>query len=141
MPSRSMVKFPLLVVLSLLSFETMWPQRKGSLPEDNLTRAELSSHIRFLASDELLGRMTGTNEINIAARYIAEQFRMAGVLPVPGLNEYYQDVPLERVTLSRSGWLILGKDTLLQKKDMIIARGSAADLNGDVIFAGTGTTE
>ena len=141
MPSRSMVKFPLLVVLSLLSFETMWPQRKGSLPEDNLTRAELSSHIRFLASDELLGRMTGTNEINIAARYIAEQFRMAAVLPVPGLNEYYQDVPLERVTLSRSGWLILGKDTLLQKKDMIIARGSAADLNGDVIFAGTGTTE
>lgn len=141
MPSRSMVKFPLLVVLSLLAFETTWPQRKGSLPEDNLTRAELSSHIRFLASDELLGRMTGTNEINIAARYIAEQFRMAGVLPVPGLNEYYQDVPLERVTLSRSGWLILGKDTLLQKKDMIIARGSAADLNGDVIFAGTGTAE
>ena len=141
MPSRSMRKVTLFTLFFLFSFQLLWSQRKGSLPEDHLSSAELASHLRFLASDEMLGRMTGTNEINIAARYVAEQFRMAGVLPVPGLNEYYQDVLLERVTLAQSGRLIIGKDTLLHRKEMIVARGSSADLEAELVFAGSGTKE
>src|SRR3989304_5613986 len=83
MPSRSVGNCTLFAFLVLAAVQLLWSQRKGSFPEDRLTQTELSSHIRFLASDEMLGRMTGTNEINIAARYVAEQFRMAGVLPVP----------------------------------------------------------
>ncbi|MEQ8238633.1 MAG: hypothetical protein RIA69_05430, partial [Cyclobacteriaceae bacterium] len=37
------------------------------------------SHLRFLASDELRGRNTGTIENEIAARYIANQLQKFGV--------------------------------------------------------------
>jgi Zn-dependent M28 family amino/carboxypeptidase len=59
-----------------------------------ITRAEVSAHLRFLASDELKGREAGTEEAAIAARYIAEQFRSAGVKTFTGANDYFQQVPI-----------------------------------------------
>jgi len=38
---------------------------------------DAESHLRFLTADELRGRNTGTIELNIAGRYLAEQFRIA----------------------------------------------------------------
>ena len=58
------------------------------------TRAEVSAHLRFLASDELKGRKAGTEEAAIAARYIAEQFRSAGVKTFTAANDYFQQVPI-----------------------------------------------
>lgn len=141
MPSRFLRNSASSALLLLLFTPSLWSQRQGTLPEDRLTQAELSAHIRFLASDEMLGRMTGSNEILVAARYIAEQYRMAGLLPVPGLNEYYQHVPLEQATVSHAGHLIIGTDTLLQRRDMIVTRGRAGDIAGAMVFAGTGTAD
>lgn len=60
-----------------------------------IPRAEAESHLRFLAADELRGRNTGTIELNIAARYIAEQFRKSGLSPLgDDPSDYLQKVPL-----------------------------------------------
>ena len=68
-------------------------------PEGALVAADL----RFLAADELLGRRAGTPQAEIAARYIAEQFRAAGVEPVPGAEDgYFQTVPLPNGGTSRN---------------------------------------
>src|ERR1051325_121229 len=40
--------------------------------------------VKYLSSDELKGRGDGTPELNQAADYIAEQFRKAGLEPLPG---------------------------------------------------------
>jgi len=61
-------------------------------PKDNLTRANLMAHIRLLASDELRGRLAGSPQGDIAARYIAERLRAAGVKALPGAPDYFQDV-------------------------------------------------
>ena len=43
-----------------------------------IDQTEAESHLRFLTADELRGRNTGTVELNIAGRYLAEQFRKYG---------------------------------------------------------------
>ena len=57
--------------------------------------ATLRGHMEFLASVELQGRKALESGGEIAARYIASQFRKYGLHP--GINErsYYQSVPVE----------------------------------------------
>ncbi len=65
-----------------------------NFPESELTLSEVESHLRFLASDELMGRKPGTNGADIAARYIAEQFRVARLQKLSGALDYFQEVRL-----------------------------------------------
>ena len=58
----------------------------------NQEKNELMAHLRFLASDELMGRKVGTTGAHIAARYIAEQFRAAGLQRFETFNDYLQPV-------------------------------------------------
>jgi len=55
----------------------------------------VGEHVRFLASPALKGRMSGTPELDRAARYIADYFRAAGLQPAvcdaKGKRSYYQD--------------------------------------------------
>ena len=46
---------------------------------DEITEGRVTATISFLASDELAGRATGSDEFNIAARYVASRFRGAGL--------------------------------------------------------------
>jgi hypothetical protein len=62
----------------------------ASLPD--VPAAAIEAHLRFLASDELQGRMTGTPEYRTAANYVASQFRQLGLEPA-GSEGYFQDVP------------------------------------------------
>jgi len=48
------------------------------------------AHVRYLASDQLKGRATGSPELEKAAQYIQQQFRSFGVKPIPG-HEYQQE--------------------------------------------------
>jgi len=61
-----------------------------SAPE--VSRLRLETHLRFLASDALQGRMTGTPGYEAAAEYVASQLRLAGVAPA-GTQDYFQPVP------------------------------------------------
>lgn len=51
----------------------------SQLPEYSLSRGDMEAQLRFLASDELLGRRTGEPGNRVAARYIAEEFRRLGL--------------------------------------------------------------
>ena len=104
-----------------------------------VTIPESEAHIRFLASDELRGRNTGSHELNIAARYIAEQFRAFGLQPLPGAADYFQPVPFTQTTPPKNGVLTLDKKTYQQGKDFVFLNGNAAKLEkAKVVFAGYG---
>ncbi|MTI89129.1 MAG: M20/M25/M40 family metallo-hydrolase [Balneolaceae bacterium] len=76
---------------------------EDSTPEARLSGTELEKDLRFLASDELRGRRAGMPSAEVAARYIAEQFRSAGVTGVPGAEDgYFQTVPLNNGKTSRN---------------------------------------
>ncbi len=51
------------------------------------------AHVRFLASDRLEGRDTGSAGYREAARYVAERFEAAGLRPA-GTDGFFQPVPL-----------------------------------------------
>lgn len=109
-----------------------------TLPEFTLTEAELAAHLRFLASDELRGRRAGSPDIDVAARYLAEQFRLLGVGPAPGTDDYMQVVPLEEQAPAGPGRLVLGADTLDSGDELVTVAGTALDQTAPIAFAGYG---
>ena len=60
----------------LLIAAAAMPLRGEALPE---IKARLLDDVKYLASDELEGRGPGTNGINLAAKFIKEQFAKAGL--------------------------------------------------------------
>ena len=67
------------VFISLISFNI---SAQMSKIKSTIDQIEAESHLRFLTADELRGRNTGTVELNIAGRYIAEQFRKYKLHPL-----------------------------------------------------------
>src|ERR1041384_7467432 len=51
---------------------------EGRLALDTVTADSLRGHLSFLAADALGGRVNGTPGLDIAAEYVAAQFRRAG---------------------------------------------------------------
>jgi hypothetical protein len=60
-----------------------------NISETNTANVALAP-LRFLASDELMGRSSVRPEIHIAARYISEVFRSFGLKEVDGTKDYFQ---------------------------------------------------
>ena len=68
-------------------------------PADAAAAARVRGHIEFLADDLLEGRGTGTRGHEIAAAYVASQFRALGLQPAGDDGSWYQWVPLRRARL------------------------------------------
>ncbi len=56
-----------------------------------ITSGELITHIRYLSSDKLEGRLSGTNGEKKAGKYLADQFKKIGVLPGVNQKTYLQE--------------------------------------------------
>ncbi len=52
-----------------------------------ISKEEIKKYITYLASDNLKGRGTASNEETMAAEYIATQFSKAGLIPKGGTND------------------------------------------------------
>ena len=63
-------------------------------PDPAVTRAALEHHLRFLASDELLGRAMATPESLRVSAYLAGALESFGIDPGGGGGGYFHDVPL-----------------------------------------------
>ena len=101
--------------------------------------------IKYLASKELKGRLTGSPELEKAAGFIATQFREFGLQPVHG-KSYYQ--PFEAVTAARLGSAnrlrvtVAGHTVSLRlTQDFTpLFFSSAGKISSGVVFAGYGIT-
>lgn len=97
--------------------------------------------LRFLASDELMGRGTTRPEINIAARYISEEFKSMGLREVPGTTDYFQTFTIKLFTPSKTGSFIAQNKTYNMGEDIIQIGGTDISINAPVIYAGFGLKE
>ncbi len=133
----------LLLLITFIIFGANAQKVNGSairkLPEYKLSKNEIEAHLRFIASDEMLGRRTGEITNNVTARYIAEQFRLQGLKTPNNQKDYLQPVPFELVKPTRKGEIYAGNDTLKLTKDFIMLSGAATKLeNLPVVFVGYG---
>jgi hypothetical protein len=86
--ARWLLLFPaglIALVLTLIS---------PALGRGDITAANLRSHVAYLASDKLAGRMTGTPGAAAAEEYVAAAYRRSGLAPAPGRIGYFLDFPL-----------------------------------------------
>jgi membrane dipeptidase len=71
---------------------------KRAVPKIVPDAARVMAHVRFLASDELKGRKSGTPEYRKAAEYVADEMRKAGLRPGGDDGTWFQEVPLKNWT-------------------------------------------
>ena len=87
----------LFVSLAAVSVAAAPPPRSAA--PDSAAAARVRGHVEFLADDLLEGRGTGTRGHEIAAAYVASQFRSLGLQPAGENGSWYQWVPLRRARL------------------------------------------
>ena len=66
---------------------------------DSLAAERIRAHVEFLASDLLEGRDTGSRGHEIAANYVASEFRQLGLTPGGPNGSWFVRVPFRRATL------------------------------------------
>lgn len=76
----------LLLTLTLSSLAFSQKLKKA----DKAIVSNLQAHVSFLADDKLEGRRAGTNGEKLAAEYISQQFKKAGLQPKGDKNTWFQ---------------------------------------------------
>ncbi|GGF45924.1 M28 family peptidase [Echinicola rosea] len=109
--------------------------------DKSIEKKEAVSHFRYLAADELKGRDAARPEINIAGRYIAEQFRKYGATPIDPEGRYYQAVPMRLSAPPKTGQLQLGTEQLIQGESMLVLDGESLEGDYEMVVAGYGLEE
>ena len=114
--------------------------------DDSILQARLEAHITFLADDLLRGRQPGTPGFDIAAAYVASQFRQMGLQPAGDDGSYFQAVPLRSSRL-KEGLAVMtlqrgGETTEFTFADQFYTGPSLSYLDSSVeaemVFAGYG---
>jgi hypothetical protein len=70
---------------------------------DRISAESLRGNLSFLASDDLEGRATPSRGLDIAADFIAAQFRRAGLEPIGKDKSYFQTAKLREITSNPQG--------------------------------------
>ena len=104
----------------------------------NIHPKELEDHVRFLSSDELKGRMTGTEGDSLAAVYIRDRLQTAGLEPLTG-DGFQRFEVSDKVAAGKRNFLSVGGQTFDPDADISpFSFSETADLNAEVVFAGYG---
>ena len=110
-----------------------------------INRDGLEGHLRYLADDALLGRMTGTPEYDEAAAYVAGHFEQIGLEP-GGDDGWYQQVPMlaRRIDVDSAKFVFHQDDvekTQRWKEDFVMGGDTArpeTNITAEVVFVGFG---
>ncbi|MCI0531696.1 MAG: M20/M25/M40 family metallo-hydrolase [candidate division Zixibacteria bacterium] len=121
--------------------------RAGLTPA--VSASDLQQHVSYLAGDELGGRMTGSAGAKLAAGYLAENFRRAGLKPLPGMKDYYEQfqftssiklAPKQNHLEISTGENQDKSDYQVDKDFRPLSFTANGEAEGEVVFAGYGLT-
>ncbi len=113
------------------------------------SRERIASDLRYLSSDELKGRDTGSAEIEVAAQFIADRFSSLGLNTQLFNGAPYQVFTATTETVAgpaEKNQLILKKDGApdqrieMEKGVRPLAIGTTGEVSGELVFAGYGIT-
>jgi Zn-dependent M28 family amino/carboxypeptidase len=100
------------------------------------------AHVEFLADDLLEGRDAGTRGYDLAARYVATQYRALGLTPASADGGWYQQVPLQETRLvDPAGAVIIGGRRFANGSDVLFGPSAREDrqaIEAPVVFVGYG---
>jgi hypothetical protein len=122
---RTTLTFTLLLLLSSANGQII----------DHKTEKSLQKHLFYLSSDSLEGRRAGTNGENLAAQYIATQFKNAKLSHYNDQMDFFQDFEIfDGYTLNSHARLTLNQIIFYPYADFFILPFSSmnAQLKGEV---------
>jgi aminopeptidase YwaD len=133
------------IILSLLLCTSV--AAFGQTPTAAITAEELKAHVKYLASDELEGRGSGTEGNRKAAAYIADQMKQYGLKPAGDNGTYFQTFEFTAsVKLGKANQCILegsalpgGKSELSVDTDFRpLGFTTNVSVTGPIVFVGYG---
>ncbi len=103
-----------------------------------ITKTELEGHIKYLASPKLKGRFPGTPGGKMAADYIAQELKLAGVNLLNGDGFQYFAVTTGKKT-GKNNLLKIEDQTFQINKDFVpFSFSDSGEYKAEIIFAGYG---
>lgn len=137
---RLFVSFYLLICLSDVQFS--FAQRKNSNEiNDLINREEIEAHLSFLAADEMRGRNAGSPELDIAANYIRTFFKIQGLKPMTGTDNYFQRVVQIKKLPPQKAEAMIGDQHFNFKDNLLVLHGDTTRWKGDIIYVGYGSEQ
>jgi Zn-dependent M28 family amino/carboxypeptidase len=134
------------LVVPLIALGCGGTDGRASREVPEVGRTRLEEHIRYLASDRLAGRGTGTPGYDSAARYVVEHYSKLG-LDSAGTEGYLQPVSFRRARVVEGSGVILvgktGRRALAPYRDYVPSPNffsPQAEVTAPLVFAGFGVT-
>lgn len=133
-----------IIILNILVLQDHVSAQDKPSGIDAITSSDLESHVSFLASPLLSGRMNGEPGLDIALNYISSQAKLMGLLPGNG-KSHFQPYSMVINTIDKEKTMI---SVISGKKDTVTIREPLCQLiptgpadfaiEGEVVFAGYG---
>jgi hypothetical protein len=143
-----MMRAYLLIVTLCASCTSSQQPRSAGTDSPPFDVAQLRADMRFLASDLLEGRRTGTHGYDVAAEYVASRLAMMGVAPGTA-DGYFQPLRLREVTPDLAATTVELSDPALaaaiRVPDSAIVNADLAhldlELSGPMTYVGKGVCD
>ncbi len=123
----------LLFIFALFASPAISQDADADRIEKFVHQPEVEFDIYFLASDEFLGRDTGTQELKIASRYIATTFQTNGVQKPDGYDSYFQEVPFLRLPVPQSAEFRVDERTFTLGNDLLTLSPVRGEFSAEII--------
>ncbi|MBE9489081.1 MAG: M20/M25/M40 family metallo-hydrolase [Bacteroidetes bacterium] len=111
--------FPILLLFLVIGCKTS----KNNSKSITITNNQVKDIVSYLASDDLKGRDTGSEGINMSAKFIEEKFKTYGLKPY--FNSYRDNFKVDSLDAFNIVGFLEGKDVIL--KDEVIIIGAHYD--------------
>ncbi|MCK4750547.1 MAG: hypothetical protein KAT15_25995, partial [Bacteroidales bacterium] len=130
------------IILASLLIAPVLGQKAGL---QSINSHDLKMHMEFLASDELEGRNTGEQGLQVAARYLAVQAKQLGLQPADPEHGFFQHYTVREKSYDRGKSQIIirqGDSTSTTSRESFYVfpeiEGEQLSIEGEVVFAGYG---
>lgn len=136
------------IVLGALAALALTAPASTQTPADDGAPSRVRAHVEFLADDLLEGRGTGQRGYDIAATYVAAQFRALGLQPGGDNGTWFKQVPFREASHAGTATARLttggGAQPLELGKDITISPSLTErerKIEGDLVFVGYGLSD
>ena len=101
--------------------------------------ADLRHHVEFLASNELEGRLTGSDGAALAVDYLAERLRDMGAKPLPGVDAFQLPFDFTAGVNDNGSSIVVGAASWSGEESIrALSFSDSEGVSGEVVFAGYG---
>jgi len=129
-------------IVAVTLIQSAYSQKKSKIDiNEIIVRPEIEAHLSFLAADEMRGRNAGSNELNIAANYIRTFFKIQGLKPAPGTENFFQPVDQIKNLPPTSAEAQIGQEHYTYKENLLMLQGETGKWNGELVYVGYGTDD